>query len=84
VGNETHGRTEQTWDGTMKRLFAVKHRTNNKKHQIDGEVVYFEKKQDAKILRNELNGEKSDKYFICRGPDHWKPEQVTKAFWKKK
>ncbi len=69
----------------MKRLFAVKHFINNKKHQIGKGVIYFEKKKDAKVLRDTLNeGKGKDKYVVCRGPDHWKPERVTRSFWKNK
>lgn len=58
----------------MKRLFKVVDTL-----MVNFKSDYFENKQDAKKLRNELNEKAQIKsYRIARGPDHWKKETFPK------
>lgn len=50
------------------KLFVVKNR-NGSVAKENGKVLYFANKEDAKKVRNELNGKK-DVYVVSRGPDH--------------
>ncbi len=61
-------------------VMKPKRSTTTHKRQIfkvsDGtKVFFFSKKKDAKVFRNQLNGE-TPKFFhpivqVRRGPDHW-------------
>ncbi len=52
----------------MKRLFAVLDTQNNK----IVEDQYFQDKESAKKVREELNGGKNVRYIVTPGPDHHK------------
>jgi hypothetical protein len=49
----------------MKRLFYVADR-----HGKPASVGYFEDKQEAKAVRDELKEKVGKPYFIANGPDH--------------
>ena len=53
----------------MKRLYTLKNKVTNQ--LVPNQ--YFERKEDAKPLRNKLNKELgSDQIVVTRGPDHRK------------
>jgi len=53
----------------MKRLFEVRGRLGSAGHKCRG--AYFESKQEAKQLRDQLNVElPGNNYHVTKGPDH--------------
>ena len=51
----------------MKKFFTIR---DNKTKKMYGKT-FFENKVDAKLLRDELNGNKSNRYSVMIGPDHF-------------
>ncbi len=61
----------------MNRLYALR----NANREL--ESIFFEKKMDAKQVRNELNKEGRDLY-VTRGPDHMNYREKLKPNQEKK
>jgi hypothetical protein len=70
----------------MKRLFAVQHTgTGRKIDHFDfgwlscmddsGDILYFENKQDAKVVRDWATSDKSGQWVVVPGPDHHRYEK---------
>jgi len=51
----------------MKRLFAIRDNKTDKMYGKD----FYEKKGDARSVREALNENKANRYSIMLGPDHY-------------
>ena len=50
----------------MNKLYAIRNNKTDKQYGKD----FFEKKNEAKVVRDELNENSKNKFSIMLGPDH--------------